>query len=284
MSAIPDDLRYSQDHLWVRRDSGSSLVRVGVTDFAQDSMGDVIDVTRPLPGDAVEAGQTCGTIESAKSISDLIAPVTGTVRAGNDHLSGNPSLVNSDPYGEGWIFEVETDPTTPSTSGPDGRRRLPRPGRCLMDYEIQVVTVPVRDVDQALEFYTQQAGFVLDVDYHPISGFRVVQLTPRGSACSVQIGTGLTDATPGSVRASYLAVTDIEAACRELRERGVRVGGIRHKSPVEDWKGGWESGADPERRDYASFADFADPDGNTWILQEIGYRTPGKTVKAGRER
>src|SRR5215813_14928360 len=103
MSEIPADLRYSQDHLWVRRDSGTSLVRVGVTDFAQDSLGDVLEVTLPGLGDAVEAGEACGTIESAKSISDLIAPVTGTVRATNDHLSSNPSLVNSDPYGEGWI-------------------------------------------------------------------------------------------------------------------------------------------------------------------------------------
>ena len=73
MSEIPADLRYSQDHLWVRRDSGTSLVRVGVTDFAQDSLGDVLEVTLPGLGDAVEAGEACGTIESAKSISDLIA-------------------------------------------------------------------------------------------------------------------------------------------------------------------------------------------------------------------
>ena len=141
-----------------------------------------------------------------------------------------------------------------------------------MDYELQVVTVPVSDVDQALAFYTQQAGFTLDVDYHPASGFRVVQLTPPGSACSVQIGTGLTDATPGSFRATFLAVTNIEAACRELGGRGVKVSGIRHKSPIDEWKGGWEPGADPQRRDYASFADFADPDGNTWTLQERAYR------------
>ncbi len=141
-----------------------------------------------------------------------------------------------------------------------------------MDYKVEVVTIPVADVDQALAFYTEQAGFTLDVDYHPASGFRVVQLTPPGSACSIQIGTGLTDAAPGSARATCLAVTDIEAAHAELTARGVRVSGIRHKSPIDDWKGGWEPGADPERRDYASFADFADPDGNTWVLQEIGYR------------
>jgi catechol 2,3-dioxygenase-like lactoylglutathione lyase family enzyme len=149
----------------------------------------------------------------------------------------------------------------------------PRAG--LMEYQIQVVTVPVTDVDQAAAFYTQQAGFALDVDYHPAGDFRVVQLTPPGSACSVQIGTGLTDAAPGSARGTYLAVTDIEAAWRELTGRGVKVSAIRHKAPVGDWKGGFAPGTDPDRRDYASFADFADPDGNTWVLQEIGYRGTG---------
>jgi catechol 2,3-dioxygenase-like lactoylglutathione lyase family enzyme len=143
-----------------------------------------------------------------------------------------------------------------------------------MDYQIQVITVPVTDVDQAAAFYTQQAGFTLDVDYHPAPGFRVVQLTPPGSACSVQIVAMLTDAAPRSARATHLVVTDIEAARRELTERGVEVSDIRHKSPVEDWKGGWQPGPDPRRRDYASFADFADPDGNTWVLQEIGFRQP----------
>jgi catechol 2,3-dioxygenase-like lactoylglutathione lyase family enzyme len=141
-----------------------------------------------------------------------------------------------------------------------------------MDYQLQVITLPVSDVDQAAAFYAQQAGFTLDDDYHPASDFRVVQLTPPGSACSIQIGTSLTDAPPGSARATHLAVTDIEAARRELTGRAVTVSDIRHKSPVDDWKGGWEPGTDPERRDYASFADFADPDGNIWVLQEIGYR------------
>jgi catechol 2,3-dioxygenase-like lactoylglutathione lyase family enzyme len=141
-----------------------------------------------------------------------------------------------------------------------------------MDYQLQVITLSVTDVDKAAAFYTQQAGFTLDVDYHPASDFRVVQLTPPGSTASVQIGVGLTDAPPGSARGTHLAVTDIEAARQELTGRGVTVSGIRHKSPVGDWKGGWEPGADPQRRDYASFADFADPDGNTWVVQEIGYR------------
>jgi catechol 2,3-dioxygenase-like lactoylglutathione lyase family enzyme len=143
-----------------------------------------------------------------------------------------------------------------------------------MDYKIEVITLSVTDVDRALEFYTRQAGFLLDVDYHPTGAFRVVQLTPPGSSCSVQIGAGLTDAPPGSARASCLAVTDIEAARRELTGRGVKVSDIRHKAPVEDWKGSFAPGADTQRRDYASFADFADPDGNTWTLQEIGYRAP----------
>lgn len=146
--------------------------------------------------------------------------------------------------------------------------------RSVMDCQLQVVTVPVTDVDLAAAFYTQQAGFVLDVDYHPTPGFRVVQLTPPGSACSIQIGTGLTDAPPGSARAAYLAVTDIEAARRELTRRGLSVSAIRHKSPIDGWKGDWQPGADPQRRDYASLAGFTDPDGNTWVLQEIGFRAP----------
>ena len=140
------------------------------------------------------------------------------------------------------------------------------------DYQIQVITVPVTDVERAMAFYVSQAGFALDVDYHPASDFRVVQLTPPGSACSVQFGVGLTDAPPGSARGTYLAVTDIEAARQELAGRGVKVSDIRHKSPPDGWAGGWGPGADPGRRDYASFAEFADPDGNIWVLQEIHHR------------
>ena len=148
-----------------------------------------------------------------------------------------------------------------------------------MDGKLEVITLSVTDVDQALAFYTRKAGFALDVDYHPTGGFRVVQLTPSGSACSIQIGAGLTDAPPGSARATYLAVTDLEAARRELTERGVKVSGIRHKPPVEDWKGDWKPGLDPGHRDYASIAGFADPDGNTWVLQEIGYRPPASRTQ-----
>lgn len=140
-----------------------------------------------------------------------------------------------------------------------------------MDYNLEVLTLAVTDVDSAAAFYTENAGFVLDVDYHPSPEFRVVQLTPPGSACSIQIGVGLTDAAPGSARATYLAVTDIEAARQQLTGRGVKVSHIRHKSPIDEWKGDWKPGPDPERRDYASVADFADPDGNAWVMQEIGF-------------
>jgi catechol 2,3-dioxygenase-like lactoylglutathione lyase family enzyme len=149
--------------------------------------------------------------------------------------------------------------------------RLPQSGRRVMDYKLEVLTLAVTDVDRAADFYTENAGFVLDVDYHPVPDFRVVQLTPPGSACSIQIGVGLSDATPGSARLTCLAVTDIEAARQELTEGGVRVSDIRHKSPVAEWTGEWKPGPDPERRDYASLADFADPDGNTWVIQEIGF-------------
>lgn len=109
MSDIPADLRYSSDHLWVRP-GADGLVRVGVTDFAQQSLGDVTDVSPPKPGDAVTAGEACGDIESVKSVSDLIAPVTGTAGARNENLAEAPDLVNTDPYGQGWLFEIQSDP------------------------------------------------------------------------------------------------------------------------------------------------------------------------------
>ena len=137
-----------------------------------------------------------------------------------------------------------------------------------MDYKLEVVTLAVRDVDAALAFY-QTLGFDLDVDYHPRDGFRVVQMTPPGSACSIQFGEGITDAAPGSARANYLVVPDLEAAHRDLVARGIKVGDIRHKDPIDTWSGDFAPGPDPEHRPYASLATFADPDGNTWTLQEI---------------
>ncbi len=111
MPDIPADLRYSEDHLWVRARPGTSLVRAGVTDFAQQALGDVVDVTPPGAGETITAGEACGDIESTKSVSDLIASVTGTVCARNDDLTRTPELVNADPYGHGWMFEIEVDPS-----------------------------------------------------------------------------------------------------------------------------------------------------------------------------
>ena len=111
MPEIPAGLRYTSDHVWVRR-VADGRVRVGVTDFAQQSLGDVVEVTPPGAGDVIEAGAACGDIESVKSVSDLIAPVTGTVSASNGNLAGQPELVNADPYGEGWMFDVEVGPAS----------------------------------------------------------------------------------------------------------------------------------------------------------------------------
>ena len=139
-------------------------------------------------------------------------------------------------------------------------------------YSVEVVTLSVSDVERALRFYVDQVGFTLDVDYSPNDAFRVVQLTPPGSGCSIQIGKGLTDAPAGSLRNIYLVVTDLEAARTRLLERGVKVTEIRHKTPIGAWDGSFAPGLDPERGDYASFANFFDPEGNSWVLQERGYR------------
>ncbi len=132
-----------------------------------------------------------------------------------------------------------------------------------MDFKLELVLIPVSDVDRAKTFYVEKAGFNLDVDHQPSEEFRVVQMTPPGSACSITIGIGITDAAPGSVRGTHLVVTDILAARAELVGRGVGVSEVRHLE-----SSGWVPGPDPERRDYGSFADFSDPDGNTWVLQE----------------
>jgi predicted enzyme related to lactoylglutathione lyase len=141
----------------------------------------------------------------------------------------------------------------------------------LPTFSLEVITLPVKDVERAMRFYVDQVGFTVDVDYSPNAAFRVVQLTPPGSSCSIQFGKGLTDAPAGSLRNVYLVVTDIEAARRRLIECGVEVAEIQHKTPIGAWDGGFAPGLDPARGNYASVASFSDPDGNSWVLQERGF-------------
>jgi glycine cleavage system H protein len=101
----PDDLHYTAEHEWVRL-SGDGVVRVGITAYAQDALGDVVYVSLPAVGDPLTAGDACGEVESTKSVSDLYAPLSGEVSAVNDALDASPELVNTDPYGEGWMYEL----------------------------------------------------------------------------------------------------------------------------------------------------------------------------------
>jgi glycine cleavage system H protein len=109
----PEDLKYTAEHEWVR-DPGSAegSVRIGITDYAQDALGDIVYVSLPAVGDEVESGSAVGELESTKSVSDVYVPVTGTVTARNEALDATPELVNSDPYGEGWLFEIQPSDDT----------------------------------------------------------------------------------------------------------------------------------------------------------------------------
>jgi catechol 2,3-dioxygenase-like lactoylglutathione lyase family enzyme len=133
-----------------------------------------------------------------------------------------------------------------------------------MDYKLELVLIPVSDVDRAKKFYLEEAGFGLIVDTPIGEGKRVVQVNPPGSECSIGFGTGLVSAAPGSAQGLHLVVSDILAARAELIGRGVAVSAVRHLE-----SGTWVEGPHPERADYQSFADFKDPDGNIWILQEV---------------
>ena len=139
-----------------------------------------------------------------------------------------------------------------------------------MDLKLELVVLPVTDVDRAKDFY-EKAGFRVDVDHRAGETFRVVQLTPPGSECSITIGTGVTPSAPGSAQGLHLVVTDIEAARDDLVARGVDVSKPFHFGPE-----GQIEGVDPQRQDYGTFASFADPDGNGWLLQEVRNRAPGR--------
>src|SRR5262245_55090823 len=141
----------------------------------------------------------------------------------------------------------------------------------MVNMKLEVVVLPVSDVDRAKRFYAG-LGWRLDADF-TAGDFRVVQLTPPGSQCSIHFGMGVTPAAPGSVQNLFLVVFDIEEARAELIGRGVDVSEAFHYAGI---RGPRVPGPDPERRSYATFASFSDPDGNGWLLQEIKTRLPGR--------
>ena len=141
-----------------------------------------------------------------------------------------------------------------------------------VDMKLEVVVIPVSDVDRSKQFY-ENLGWRLDDDVSPLDGLRIVQFTPPGSGCSMTFGTGLITSAPGSAQA-VLVVSDIEVAHDELRDRGIGVSEVWHGPafPLE----ARQRGRDPERTSYGSFCSFADPDGNTWLVQEVTTRHPGR--------
>jgi catechol 2,3-dioxygenase-like lactoylglutathione lyase family enzyme len=148
-----------------------------------------------------------------------------------------------------------------------------------VDMKFEVVVIPVTDVDRSKAFYTK-LGWRLDADFAFDNGFRVVQFTPPGSGCSVQFGTKITTAAPGSAQGLYLIVSDVQAARQELVRRGIEVSEVFHTSrPGAQFRldsTGRVSGLAPDHRSYFSFATTNDPDGNTWLFQEITARLPGR--------
>jgi catechol 2,3-dioxygenase-like lactoylglutathione lyase family enzyme len=149
-----------------------------------------------------------------------------------------------------------------------------------VDQKLEVLVIPVSNVDRAKEFYAS-LGWRLDADFAFDNGFRVVQFTPPGSGCSVQFGNNITSAAPGSAQGSYLIVSDIDAACRELVARGLEVSEVFHPQTPgaqfqTDAASGRISGRAPDQASYGSFATFRDPDGNGWLLQEVTTRLPGR--------
>ena len=153
-----------------------------------------------------------------------------------------------------------------------------------MDLKLEAIVIPVSDVDRAKKFYEEALGFRVDVDHHAAvyeealgfryrgaASYRIVQLTPPGSACSIQFGTGITQVTPGTYQALYLVTSDLETTRAELVKRGVKVSEPFHFGPH-----GQTPGLDPGRASYNSFVSFSDPDGNGWLIQEIKKRLPGR--------
>ncbi|MEO8510661.1 MAG: VOC family protein [Chloroflexota bacterium] len=135
-----------------------------------------------------------------------------------------------------------------------------------MDWKLELVVLPVSDVDRAKAFYSEHLGFNVDVDHRASESFRVVQLTPPGSACSITVGTGITQVAPGTYQGLHLVVNDIEAARAQLVERGVEV-----SEPFHFGSAGQAPGLHPDRSDYGTYLSFNDPDGNGWLIQEVKH-------------
>jgi catechol 2,3-dioxygenase-like lactoylglutathione lyase family enzyme len=153
-----------------------------------------------------------------------------------------------------------------------------------VDMKLEVVVIPVTDVNRAKEFYAK-LGWRLDADFAFDNGFRVVQFTPPGSGCSIQFGSKITPAAPGSVQGTYLIVSDIDAARNHLAALGIDVSEVFHNATAgaqfqPDGPSGRISGPAPEHATYSSYATFSDPDGNGWLLQEITTRLPGRVDSA----
>ena len=149
-----------------------------------------------------------------------------------------------------------------------------------VDMKFEAVVIPVANVDRAKDFYSN-LGWRLDADFRFDNGFRIVQFTPPGSGCSVQFGANITSAAPGSAHGLYLVVSDIQAACGELASRAVKVSDVFHAATPgaqfqPDGTPGRVNGPAPNHATYSSFATFSDPDGNSWLLQQVTTRLPGR--------
>ncbi len=151
------------------------------------------------------------------------------------------------------------------------------------DMKLEVIVIPVSDVDRAKKFYSR-LGWRLDVDLVAGDDLRLIQFTPQGSACSVQFGTNVTSAVPGSAQGMYLVVSDVEAVRDQLRVQGVEIGEVFHEGTVGDRfhqaADGRRSGPAPDHGSYGSFASFSDPDGNGWLFQEVTTRLAGRVDPA----
>lgn len=185
-----------------------------------------------------------------------------------------------------------------SSSPMSSARASQIPETAPSDLKLEVIVIPVSDVDRAKAFYSK-LGWRLDADFPFDNGFRVVQFTPPGSACSVQFGAKITSAAPGSAQGNYLVVSNIEAARNELSARGANISEVFHpaspgaqfqpdtaanraagpandRAPRSTVGRAWEIGPAPDHSSYSSFATFRDPDGNSWLLQEVNTRLPGR--------